>query len=206
MKTITIVKILLVIIVGFAGIYFSKSYISLKKDKQRLEYNITNINQQLDSVVDKNGELHYTVNSLNLKASELNKVNSELNDELKNMKIKIKNLQNASVIDIQYKYIHDTIYSENIIIDTLTGNTIYKTIIDNPYYSAKWNSTIVDNNINDKKLLVTDYQTQFNDTIITATEIKYKGWWFWRKPKEIKFHIKSKNPYSKLNQVENIKF
>lgn len=202
MKTNTIVKILLLIIVGFAGIYFSKSYYSLKKDNKRLEYNLTNINQQLDSVVDKNGELHYTVNSLNLKASELNKVNSELNDELKNMKIKIKNLQNASVVDIQYKYIHDTIYSENVIIDTLTGDRIYKTIIDNPYYSANWNSTLID----DKKLLVTDYQTQFNDTIITATEIKYKGWWFWRKPKEIKFHIKSKNPYSKLNQTESIVF
>ncbi len=201
MKTLFI-KIIILVIMGFAGIYFGKSYISLKKDKQRLEYNLTNINQQLDSVVDKNGELHYTVNSLNLKASELNKVNSELNDELKNMKIKIKNLQNASVVNIQYKYIHDTIYSENVIIDTLTGNRTYKTIIDNPYYSAKWNSTVID----DKKLLVTDYQTQFNDTIITATEIKYKGWWFWRKPKEIKFHIKSKNPYSKLNQTESIVF
>ena len=198
----TIFKILGLLIVGFVGIYFGKSYFLLKKDNKRLEYNLTNVNQKLDSVVDKNGELHYTVNSLNLKTSELNKVNSELNEELKNMKIKIKNLQNASVVDIQYKYVHDTIYSENVIIDTLTGNKTYKTIIDNSYYSAKWNSTIIDN----KKLLVTDYQTQFNDTIITATEIKYKGWWFWRKPKEIKFHVKSKNPYSKLNQTESILF
>lgn len=195
-------KIVALIIIGFAGIYFSKSYISLKKDRQRLEYNLVNINQQLDSVVDKNGELHYTINSLNLKASELNKINSELNDELKNMKIKIKNLQNVSVIDIQYKYIHDTIYSEKIITDNI-DNITYKTIIDNPYYSASWNSSLIDDK---SKLVITDYQTQFNDTIITATEIKYKGWWFWRKPKEIKFHIKSKNPYSKLNQTESIIF
>ena len=201
MKTLFI-KIIILVIIGFAGIYFGKSYISLKNDNKRLTYNITNINQQLDSVVDKNGELHYTVNSLNLKASELKNTNSELNDELKNMKVKIKNLEAASSVNIQYKYIHDTIYSSNIIIDTLTGNRTFKTIIDTEYYSANWNSTIIDNN----KLLVTDYQTQFNDTIITATEIIYKGWWFWRKPKEIKFHIKSKNPYSKLEKTESILF
>ena len=182
-------------IIGFAGIYFGKSYLSLKKENNRLTYNITNVNQQLDSVVDKNGELHYTINSLNLKASELNKINSELNDELKNMKIKIKNLQNATVIDIQYKYIHDTIVAKQI------NDSVYKTIIDTPYYNAEWFSVISENN-----LTVTDYQTQFNDTIITATEIKYKGWWFWRKPKEIKFHIKSKNPYSKLEKTETILF
>ena len=194
MKTLFI-KIIILVIMGFAGIYFGKSYLSLKKENNRLTYNIVNINQQLDSVIDKNGELHYTINSLNLKTSELSKVNSELNDELKNMKIKIKNLQNATIIDIQYKYIHDTIVAKQV------NDSVYKTIIDTPYYNAEWFSTVSENN-----LTVTDYQTQFNDTIITATEIKYKGWWFWRKPKQIKFHIKSKNPYSNINQVENIKF
>ena len=194
MKSV-IYKILIIVLLGFTGIYFGKSYISYKNENKRLSYNLSIINNQLDSVVDKNGELHYTISSLNLKSNELKNINSELESELKNMKIKIKNLENASVTKIEYKYFTDTIYSEKIV------DNKYITTIDDPYYSASWNSTISNDN-----LIVTDYQTHFNDTIITATEIKYKGWWFWRKPKEIKFHIKSKNPYSNINQVENILF
>ena len=190
-----IISLIILVIIGFTGIYFGKSYIFYKNETKRLSYNLTSINQQLDSVVDKNAELHYTVSSLNLKASELNKINSGLNDELNNMRIKIKNLENASVIDIKYVYITDTIYSEKV------SDKKYITIIDDQYYFAQWNTEVSDSSIN-----ISNYHTQFNDTLITATEIIYKGWWFWKKPKEIKFHIKSKNPYSNVNQVENIKF
>lgn len=198
MKNLFIKYLVVIVLVGLA-IWQASTINKYKKDNQRLEYVISNVNQQIDSVKDKNGEYHQTINVLTLKSSELSKINSGLQLELENMKIKIKNLQNATVIVPEYVYKTDTVKTTIFVRE----KNSWLSNIENPYVTASWVST-VDSLTNN--LIVTDYQTQFNDTIITATEIIYKGWWFWRKPKEIKLHLKSTNPYSNFKDIQSIKF
>lgn len=194
LKVIGIIFLLLMIGAGIWQHHIIKQY---KEENNRLTYNLENINSSLDSVKDKNGEMHNTISVLNLKTSELGKINSSLESELENMRIKLKNLENATVTDIEYRYVTDTIETVKYKYNSWFSS------FDNNYISANWKSELDSTNT---VLSVIDFNAEINDTIITATEIIYKGWWFWRKPKEIKLHIKSKNPYSNINSVESIKF
>ncbi len=187
-----------IIVVMIGALIFEYHCVKVyKQESKRLEYNLNNINSELDSVKNKNGEYHNTVSVLNLKASELNKINSSLSKELENMRIKIKNLENATTIVTEYKYVTDTVETVKYKYNSWLSS------FDNQYISAMWKSELDSTN---NVLSVSDFSANVNDTIITATEIIYKGWWFWRKPKEIKLHIKTTNPYSNINEVQSIKF
>lgn len=195
-----LVSLLITSVLGSALIV--KKYIALRNDKNRILENYYNKEQQIQTLKDKNGTLHYVVNGLQLTVKEFEKDQVSLVTELKNMRIKLKHAESVSNTVIKYQWKSDTIYKASIE-NTTSINKRYRTIIDNQWLSSSWNSTITGNG---DTLNVSDYQVQLNDSLLFVTETVYKGWWIFRKAKGVKLHVKSKNPYSTIEQIEYIKF
>jgi hypothetical protein len=43
------------------------------------------------------------------------------------------------------------------------------------------------------------------DNLVILTENKYKGFWFWKKVIGYDIHVKSDNPYMKIDKMKSIK-
>lgn len=197
MKT-KFVVIVCIICVGLANAVYllTKKLKEVKADRKRIESNYFNANQVIDSIKDKNGKLHYTVETLNLNKSELEKAKAGLVAEIKNMRIKIKNLESVSNIEIRY------VVRDSLIPTKQINDTTFITERKNKWLTNTWKSTLTDNG---GKLTITDYRLTLNDSIITPVEFTKKGWWIFKKVTGVKIHVKSKNPYSHIDRIEYVK-
>ena len=187
--------------------YLGMKYFEIKRDRNRIYENFKNKEQTITEFRDKNGTLHSMVTGLTLKTNEFKEMNNDLTAELKNMNIKLKRAESVTRTVVKYQFKTDTVYTSipNIVNDssTLKPRTIYTTNINNKWINSSWKSTI---SADSKKLYVSDYSVSLNDSLILVTETKYKGWWIFRKAVGVKLHVKSKNPYSKFERIEYIKF
>lgn len=202
-KLLVILGIALFLSLGGSAILFQQ-YLKVRGDRERISENFFNKNQEIQRWKDKNGTLHSAINALNLKESEFKRNNSKLQSELENMRIKLKRVNSVSNTVISYKYKHDTVYSAKpVVTSTVTGalRKVYYTNITNQWLSSSWESTLSENN---DKLLIDKYSVQLNDSLLFVTENVYKGWWIFRKLKGVRLHVKSKNIYSNIDQIEYI--
>lgn len=195
MKNILISISIVGILIGIIT-YQHKKINEIKEDRNRIESNFYNLNQDLDSIKNKNGEYSYTVSTLELTKKELEKTNYQLVKEVENMKLKIKNLESLTNTEIEY------IVKDSFVYVTKDTDTTFISGIKNEWINNTWKSTLTNKGNN---LIVSDYQLVMKDSIITPVEIEYKGWWIFKRPKGVRIHIKSKNPYSKINKIEYIR-
>ena len=203
MKLIGILGIALLLSLG-GGAVLLNQYLKVRKDRERISENFFNKNQEIQRWKDKNGTLHSAINALNLKESEFKRNNSQLQSELENMRIKLKRVNSVSNTVISYKYKHDTVYAAKPVVTSAASGTlrkVYYTNITNQWLSSSWESTLSENN---DKLLINKYSVQLNDSLLFVTENVYKGWWIFRKLKGVRLHVKSKNIYSNIDQIEYI--
>lgn len=204
MKLIGILGIALLLSLGGSVILFQQ-YLKARKDRERISENFFNKNQEIKHLQDKNGTLHSAINALNLKESEFKRNNSQLKSELENMRIKLKRVNSVSNTVISYKYTHDTVYVTNaagyVKDSSGAARKVYYTNITNQWLSSSWESTLSENN---DKLLIDKYSVALNDSLLFVTENVYKGWWIFRKLKGVRLHVKSKNIYSNIDQIEYI--
>lgn len=191
-----ILTILVVLLMGSVT-FLSNMYEKEKNERKRIESNFYNVNQELDSLVDTNGTLHYTVETLNLTKKELEKTHSNLVDEAENMKLKIKNLESLGKIDIGYQV------KDSLIPTKMVNDTTFISERKDDWVIANWNSTLIKNG---SELKVTNYNMVLKDSIIIPTEFTTKGWWIFKKVTGVKIHVKSLNPYSKVNKIEYVRF
>lgn len=204
---------LVVIISGIAITTFQAN----QKLKAEIETNKNNIqiitnDYSVDTYRTTNNKLVNKVRMLELSQNSLESYNNTLLTELRNMKIKLRNVNNilqvnnkyiASINDISIskpKIIRDTIYPDYDMIYEFDYTDNYLkfegdlllTTIDNP---KEYNPKITNVNIN------------IIDTLTIVEETKYKRYWiFWKKPVGIDLHIKSENPYNKIDMVKSYKF
>lgn len=172
--------------------------IQLKKENNRVTQTMIGMSDSIHNLVDKDNTKHQMIRGLKLERDEFKQMYGDINKELINMRLKLKNIKTITKTDIQYVYEHDT-----LLIEKHPNKYQYQSNIVNPWFKAKWKSEI-DSATNN--LMITEYQTIFYDSLMFVTETVYKGWWFWRKPKYTRIHIKSKNPYSKINELKQIEF
>lgn len=190
----------LVVIFGIITISLSKRVTSLKEENNRIRNNFNNVvKNELKVVKDKNNELHSVVNTLQLQKDEFESLYSDTQKELENMRIKTKNVRSIVKTNTIFKYIQkDSIQFVSVPISDTVFNTKYT---DNKWFSTEWKTEISKNN---SVINISDFKITANDSIYVVSEIEYRGFWFWRKPKNIKLHIKSKNPYISHDSVESI--
>lgn len=189
--SVGIFLILMLITIGYQQNKIDK----LKTENDRIENNFLNANQKLDSVKNRNGNYHYTVEALELTKKELQKTNSDLVDQLDQMKLKLKNLESITKTEVKYVVKDSVVY-----VDKYTDSTYFAKREDN-WIKNTWKSTVT----RDGNLLISDYQLEVRDSILMPVEIEYKGWWIFRKPKGVRVHIQSVNPHSRFEKVEYIK-
>lgn len=180
--------LLLIGMFGTISYQFNKIQ-KLQKENERVSNNFQNVNQQLQIVEDRNGEYHATVNKLNLTVDELKQYNSSLSEEVYNMRVKLKRANNVTQIVQSIQYKTDTVYLSPV------NDSIKRFEIKN-----EWIENTFDINSN----TVSNYNLSVHDSLITVSEVVYKGWWIFKKPKGVRLHVKSLNPYSKFEKIESI--
>jgi hypothetical protein len=192
-KILIIVCVICVALMGTISLLYSNLE-KTKKDRDRLESNLLNSKFELDSVKGKNGEYHIAVEGLTVKKNELEQFNSELTKKVENMGLKIKNLQ--TIVDMKAQII----YKDSLIPTKKINDTTFVSKIDNKWIQATWNSTLIKNG---EQLKVTDFESSTDIPYTIAHETVYKRvWLFWKKPKGIRLHVKSDNPYVVLTGIE----
>lgn len=144
----------------------------------------------------RNGELQYTVQSLNVTNKELKEINSDLTKEIKNLNIKLQNVDNATQVEYQYIVMFDTIYVER------TSNTDTAATF-NCYYNDKYvelfQKLIYDKYCNE--IDIDSLYLKLTDTLTIVNEILYNKCLF-RRPIGYKLHIKSENPFINIDRIE----
>lgn len=144
----------------------------------------------------RNGELQYTVQSLNVTNKELKEINTDLTKEIKNLNIKLQNVDNATQVEYQYIVMFDTIYVER------TSNTDTSAIF-NCYYNDKYvelfQKLIYDKYCNE--IDIDSLYLKLTDTLTIVNEILYNKCLF-RRPIGYKLHIKSENPFINIDRIE----
>lgn len=221
LSTAVIIKI----IVGFVSLsllistaYYFKKLLEVKGENERLTYNIETLNKDVETYKSDDGKLVSSINALTVKQNELMMYNQKLVEEVKGMGLKIKNLQSVSKVDYGYEVKYDTIK------DTLKPKSVK--IADNRYkYSfndgdyLKFNTDVVLPNIdsdsiifNGKEVLIKqnlnpkfeNFMLTLADSLLIVPEYQYKrNWIFWKKLNGLKLHIKSQNPYMKIDKIES---
>ena len=195
---------MLLIIVALGAVLFSvvKANQRLAKDNTRLTENIELQNFGIDTLLARNGELAYTVGSLKVKNDEFEMYNEELSKKVENLKIKNKNLQSAAEIIIKYGYVKDTTPLVQIPDTVKSGTKKFALKFDDKYIKIAGTVNIP----KVKNPFIENLQVSVTDSLLFAEEIKYKGWWFWKRPVSMKLIIKSENPYFKLNKAQTYYF
>lgn len=144
----------------------------------------------------RNGELQYTVQSLNVTNKELKEINVGLTNEIKNLNIKLQNVDNATQVEYQYIVMFDTIYVER------TSNTDTSATF-NCYYNDKYvelfQKLIYDKYCNE--IDIDSLYLKLTDTLTIVNEILYNKCLF-RRPIGYKLHIKSENPFINIDRIE----
>lgn len=194
-KTNIIIMMVLVIISLLLGMTWLNGKLKYEKsEKERMTNNFQSSKFLIDSVVDRNGKLQYTSNSLTLKKRELEQFNSELTNKISDLNIKLKNVQFVGVINTEYFYHTDTVpvekKSENVFIGKL----------ENKWINLSQRVTLVNNKTG---IVIDSLNLSLKDSIYIVNEITHKGWWFWKKATGIKIHVQGQNPYSKINKIES---
>lgn len=210
MKTkLSLVGIILILL---ATTFFqTKSLINTKKDRARISKNFQNSLFKMDSVINANGNLQFSVEALELKKKEAEQFNAELLTKVESMGIKIKNLQSVTSVGVEYVYITDTIEVESKHKSDTISTYIAK-------HKDKWLDLVQhisihkidtvpgDNKGNDiDKLVVDNFKLTVYDELTLPYEINYKRRWiFWRKPVSVTVHVMGESPYLEINKIESI--
>jgi regulator of replication initiation timing len=184
MKKITVISICLAILSVAACVYMynllsnKKSQIQvLENNQESLAKNVETYRNDKNQLVQKNTQLQLTVDEM----KELNLLSKQ---EMKDMKVKYKNLQTYVKVLLESKQdttvaVRDTTFVQD---STLIVGKHFN--FDNYWYRC--DGTIY----NDK----VDLKLGCNHEVTAASEIIYKGWWIFKKPKKIETAVMVANP------------
>jgi len=199
LKNWFIVGIIVAIIslIGYT-VVVTKKLNTVTEDRDRVSNNFLNAKFQMDSVVNKNGELEYTVKNLNVNADEFKLTEEVLNKKIVSQGYKIKNLE--SVIELKPKII--------IKIDSFP---VSKKLNDSTFistYNDKWvaisQKVSLVNNKSDVK--IGDFKMDMLGNLLILSEINYKRVWiFWKRPINITTHVTSECDYIHIDQIKVFK-
>lgn len=184
MKKITVISICLAILSVAACVYMYNLLSNKKSQIQVLENNQESLAKDVETYrndknqfVQKNIQLQLTVNEM----KELNLLSKQ---EMKDMEVKYKNLQTYVKVLLESKQdttvaVRDTTFVQD---STLIVGKHFN--FDNYWYRC--DGTIY----NDK----VDLKLGCNHEVTAASEIIYKGWWIFKKPKKIETTVMVANP------------
>ena len=185
-----------IILILLASLIFTAHFaLKARQNYVRAQQNLYNSDFQIDTLKTKNGELQYAVNTLTIKAKDLEELNPKLVEEIKNLKLKLKHVNTATQIQYNYTIKYDTVFVYKLTDTTFKAST-----------KDAWSDFSCDICIANNTVEVGNVGISLKDSLILVEEIKYKGFWFWKRPVYMTLHIKSENPYFNLDKVQTYYF
>lgn len=139
------------------------------------------------------------ISGLTLQVNELKEINSGLQNDAKELGVKNRNLESlVRMYQNQLQNNKDTVFVHE---KEYSGIKIQKFEWCDPW-------TSITGKITDGNILPGDLTLEQKDTLKTATEIKYKRFWytFWKRtPVGIQFKAYNTNPHKQIKGVEYVK-
>lgn len=184
MKKITVISICLAILSVAACVYMYNLLSNKKSQIQVLENNQESLAKDVETYRNDKNQLVQKNTQLQLTVNEMKELNLLSKQEMKDMEVKYKNLQTYVKVLLESKQdttvaVRDTTFVQD---STLIVGKHFN--FDNYWYRC--DGTIY----NDK----VDLKLGCNHEVIAASEIIYKGWWIFKKPKKIETTVMVANP------------
>ncbi len=167
-----------------------KSCQKQKQERKVAERNIEALASDIEKYQTKSGEDAVIIQGLEIDKNSLSKINAELAKDLEDTKVKLKNAKAVIRVKTEYKYrnVKDTI-------PVYISDSITKVNIDEPFLKLNLEVDNQRNAINPEKLTLIIPNKQ--DII---SEIKYKGWWIFKKKKGVQVTVVNSNPYIETSE------
>lgn len=183
-----------ILISGISGsLLFYKKYKKEKDERIRIERNWIAQNDTIRTYKTRTGWLAQELSIQEIRHNELKKINLELYDDISDLKIKLKNAKSITKIETKIEYINkDSI----VYVEVGFGKRNFIINEKDNWFNA--NITITDG----EYIAPGDAQLETRDSLIIVPDIKYKGWWFWKKIDRVSVTVANKNPYSK-NSIQH---
>lgn len=182
-KAILILSVALAIVIGATSFLFY-DYKKQVAEKKRFERNWIAENETVKEYKTKSGWQAQELTAKETRLSELSKVNTELNDAVKELRLKLKNAESITKIETVIKYVNrDSI----VYIEREPG--IREFNISDPWFNADVAITECE------YIAPGDFKLETRDSTILVSDIKYKGWWFWKKVDKLSITVANKNPH-----------
>lgn len=164
--------------------YFIKSNNDKREQIQVLENNQNSLLQEKKTFKTENGELVQKNIQLQLTVDELKELNIVNESKLKELDVKYKNLQ--YYVDVELKssqHVQVPINDTLIVRDTILYRA-KRFNYDNYWYTC--DGIVYSDSV--------DLSLRCRHKILTMSEVKYKGWWIFKKPKRVETTIYVSNP------------
>ena len=184
MKKITVISICLAILSVAACVYMYNLLSNKKSQIQVLENNQESLAKDVETYRNNKNQLIQKNTQLQLTVNEMKELNLLSKQEMKDMEVKYKNLQTYVKVLLESKQdttvaVRDTTFVQDSTL--IVGKHFY---FDNYWYRC--DGTIY----NDK----VDLKLGCNHEVTAVSEIIYKGWWIFKKPKKIETTVMVANP------------
>lgn len=184
MKKITVISICLAILSVVACVYMYNLLSNKKSQIQVLENNQESLAKDVETYRNDKNQLVQKNTQLQLTVNEMKELNLLSKQEMKDMEVMYKNLQTYVKVLLESKQdttvaVRDTTFVQD---STLIVGKHFN--FDNYWYRC--DGTIY----NDK----VDLKLGCNHEVTAASEIIYKGWWIFKKPKKIETTVMVSNP------------
>lgn len=191
MKQLTVSLILLLLIYS---VFCTKFYIDSRKEVNILASNQKAYIQENNGLKDQNQVFQFTIQQLSYYNDsllvEMNKVREEL--KIKDREVKSLSYLLSTASKVDSIFIRDTIFKDNVSIDTLIGDNWYQLKLGLKYP----NRIIVNPSFVSEKYIITHY----NKETINPPKKFFLWRLFQRKHKVVEVNILEKNPYIENNK------
>lgn len=195
MRYIRLAIIVIMVGLGVTSFISIKSCNKQRELTDRWKRNSYAVKGHLNTYRDKNGELVTINRGLEAKASDLQLLNANLHNELQAMNVKLKNALSAVTIKTEYIYLN-----ADTLIYIWDSDSTRNLTINEDY--LKLNCVVkYDSIIEPERLSISIPNKQY-----IVTELRYKGWWIFKRYEGIQIQVKNSNRYIDTDSIFYIQF
>lgn len=173
-----------------APILLYKKWQSEKSERERIERNWYATVDEMKTYETKSGWHAQEMAAQEIKYKELEKINSGLANDVSELKVKLKNTKSITKIETKIEY-----RNKDSIVYVPVGEGRRKFDLSDKDNWFKAEVIVTDCN----HIKADDFKLETRDSTLIVPDIKYKGWWFWKKVDKVRITVANKNPYATNN-------
>lgn len=181
--------IVIVVLCGVAACLW-KAYREERQERLRAERNVAALNTDLEHYAARTGELVTRIAGLELSDKEFRKLLPELHEEIAGLKVKLKNALSVTKVRTEVVY-----SNRDSIVYVPAGDSLRVFEVDEEFIRARVS-------VRDCSVIPpAGFKVLSIPNELTAVPaVKYRGWWFWKRPVSVTLDVKCSNPYVQVTE------